>query len=265
MLRRLVRAMICTSLVFWSGTSGGQPSAIATPGSAPAVLNSSIVFYAGFDRGSPNADLARGRSSPLRIEGTPTFVPGRFGRAILLGVEGGGSRITYDGEEHIDLGRGGSISFWVRPVSWIGAGAPKRGYVKFVTVPARPGSFVIQRMGFNRDTRRPDRLVAGAFDLPNIKRVYLQLPGTQSWNSEEWHLIVVTWDQHGLSLSLDGGPFQRREAVSGFDPEAFVHEGRLAPFVIGDPRGETSAMDELTVYSHALEIEDVRRLYELAR
>jgi hypothetical protein len=244
-----------------ASAAAGQQAPVVEPHSAPALLNESIVFFAGFDRSRASADLAVGRAEPLRVEGKLRFVPGRFGQALLLGAGGGGARLTYPAEGHLDFRRPGAFSFWVRPFDWRDATEASRGYVVFVHVPARRGGFVVERMGFDRAKRGPDRLIVGAFDLPQTKRLFVGFDGTESWDSHTWHLVVVNWDRHGFAVSLDGEPFVRRAEPRGFESEAFVDVKGPRSFRIGDLRSETSAIDELAIYALPLEAADAARLF----
>ena len=261
-MRARVRWPVLAWVVLVGALSASAESPrVVEPGSAPDLLNESILFFAGFDRDSPTADLAAGRADPLRVEGTPRYVRGRFGRAVVLGAGGDGVRLTYASEAQLDLRRPGALSFWSKPVAWLDTREPSRGYVKFVTVPARPGSFVVERMGFDRRKRRGDRLIVGVFDLPRTERLHVQIKGTEQWSTAEWHLVVVNWDRYGIEVSLDGRPFEQRAAPEGFQADAFVRGKVHAPFVIGDAGSETSAIDEFTLYARPLAPAEVSRLY----
>jgi len=120
---------------------------------------------------------------------------------------------------------------------------------------------MVERMGIDRASRRPDRLMVGAFELPKTKLLYIQFEGTEHWDSHTWHLVVVNWDRHGFAVSLDGEPFVRRAAPSGFESEAFADVKGPRSFVIGDAGVETSAIDELTIYALPLEAADAARLF----
>lgn len=253
-----------------AGPARSAPAEVVAPGSAPALLNESIVFFAGFDRGSVEADLALGRAKPLRSEGEVRFVPGRFGDALLIGggaksakgAKGGsGVRLEYAASEHLDFGRPGALSFWVKPMRWTDPALGKRGYVKFVTVPARKGSFVVQRMGLDRELRRKDRFMAGAFKLPRTNHFYLSKAGTEDWDDERWHLVVINWTPDSLALSLDGEAFTTRPAPGGLEIDAFRTAQTPLRFIVGDRHAaETSAIDEVTLYSHPLSEEEVAAL-----
>jgi len=225
------------------------------------LLNESVVFYASFDGERLDADLAVGRGEPVAVDGQARFVEGRFGRALLLGSGGGGARVTYAAADHLELGRPGALSFWIRPHSWTPTTEARRGYARFLGVVSGRASFVVQRMGFDRALRREDSLIIGAFDLPGTPRSYLVPAHTESWQPRDWHLVVVNWDRWGFEASLDGAPFERSEIPAGFGAEPFLAGGIPVPFVVGSRVSETSAIDELAIYAHPLEAEDVSRLF----
>jgi hypothetical protein len=233
----------------------------AAPGTSVALLNESIVFYAAYDGQGPGADLAKGEPDPVKVEGQVRFVPGRFGKALLVGTGAGGARLTYASKGHLDFREPGAASLWVRPVAWTPLERGRRGYVHFLSVLSKPASFVVERMGMDEKIRRPDRLIVGAFDLPRAKHQYMEIDGTGAWSDRDWHLIVLNWDAHGFEVSLDGGAFQRRSAPSGFEADAFVRGREALPFVIGGSEAETSAIDDLTLYAHPLEPTDAVRLF----
>ncbi len=245
----------------WAGITHADAPPIVEPGGAAAVLNESIVFYASFDHGRVDADLALGRAEPLGVGGTLRFVEGRFGGGLLLGAGGGGARLEYAARDHLDFTRPGALSFWIRPRSWIPPSAERRGYVRFLTVPVHPASFVVQRMGFDRDLDRPERLIVGVFGLPGVQPTYVEMSGSEGWRSDRWHLVVANWDRYGFEVSLDGQPFERRAAADRLDYGALVEDGGAPVFVLGNNTEETTAIDELTLYAHPLEMKDVAKLH----
>jgi hypothetical protein len=247
--------------------AGARDVAIAAApvaeGSAPALLNPFIAFYAGFDRESVVADLAVGAPEPVQIEGTPRFVPGRFGRALLLGAAGGGARVYYAAEGNLDFSRSGAVSFWISPVRWISRReADERDILALLTRRARAGgAFVINRTGFRASNQRKDHLNSGFFDLPGIKRSYVQVRGTEGWTAGVWHLVVLNWTRSGFAISVDGGELEPSQFPVPLPFEAFRIRGRESPFAIGNDVAETTAMDELATYTRPLRLDEVQSLY----
>jgi len=228
---------------------------------AAAILNESILFYAGFDHDSAQVDLALGAPDPIQISGELRFVEGHIGRGLVIDSGGGGATVRYPGQHNMDLRKAGAVSFWVRPLEWTPVSAAKRGYAIFFQVVRHPSVFVIERMGFDRETGREDSLVAGFFDLPKTKRLSVALAGTASWNREDWHLVVVNWDDFGLSASLDGTPFVHRSSPTRLETARFAEADLPIPFQLGGSSSETSVIDEFAIYHRPLTHEEVQRLW----
>ncbi len=233
--------------------------------STAAILNESILFYAGFDHDSAQADLAQGSPHPIQVSGKLRFAEGRIGRGLVIGSGGSGSKIRYEGRSHLDLRKPGGVSFWVRPLEWAPISAERRGYAAFFRVVRHPSIFVIQRMGFDRESGRQDSLIAGFFDLPATKRLYVDLAETASWNREEWHLVVVNWDEFGLSASLDGRPFVHRSSPTRLETARFVEADVPLPFELGAGSSETTVIDEFAIHRRPLTHKEVTRLWSPAR
>jgi hypothetical protein len=217
-----------------------------------AILNESILFYAGFDHDSAQVDLAQGSPDPIQVSGTLRFVEGRIGHGLVIGSGDNGARIQYSGRSHLDLRKSGALSFWVRPLKWTPISAERRGYVVFLQVVRQPSVFVIERMGFDRETGRQDSFIAGYFDLLKTKRLAVTLAGTESWNRVDWHLVVVNWDDFGVSASLDGTPFVHHSSPTLIETALFVEADQPLPFQLGGGSSETSVIDEFAIYHRPL-------------
>ena len=72
---------------------------------------------------------------------------------------------------------------------------------------------------------------------------------------------MLNWSRSGFAFSVDAGEFAPSEFPVPLPAEAFRIGGRESPFSIGNPLEETTAMDELTIYSRPLRFEEVRGLY----
>lgn len=234
----------------------------APSGSAPHLLNPFIAFYAGFDGGSASADLAVGDPQPLRLEGTARFVPGRIGQALLLGTAGGGARVEYDATHNLDFARPGALSFWMRPAHWVDpAGSREREILGLLARRARNGgSFALNRTGFRAFPPREDHLLVGFFKLPGIPQTFVRVRGTETWTSRGWHLVVLDWSRSGFSVSVDGASFEQASFPVALPGDAFQIDGRETALAVGNRSSETTAIDELAIYTRPLRLEEARAL-----
>lgn len=265
-MMRGVALGLALAVVAIGGTSAAQPlekRSPAPPGSAPAMLNPFIAFYAGFDAGSVSADLAAGDPQPLAVEGTARFVRGRIGQALVIGGEKGGMRAHYRAEDNLDLSRPGALSFWISPVRWIKPGESEKRDIMglFVRHARNGGSFAVNRTGFSVNPPRKDHLLAGFFQLPGITQAFVEVHGTDAWRDGAWHLVVLCWSRTGFGLSIDGANFEPAEFAVPIPAESFNFPGRESEFLVGNLSAETTALDELTIYTRPLRFEEARALY----
>jgi hypothetical protein len=234
------------------------PSAAENPGLS--LLNNAITFYAGFDSGSASADLANGKADPIALAGKGVYMPGRYGKALLTGVKGGGAMVTYATGKNVDFTAPGALSFWAAPVKWIGADEqPQRPYLHFLSVPARRGSLIIERMGFSVKPKRADRLILGYFNMADLKTAMTGY-ATLKWQAGDWRLVVMNWDVNGFSTSFNGSAPRRVEFSRRLAQGDFPASGKAAVVQIGNGGGETTLIDELIFYNRTLSAEEIKTL-----
>ena len=81
---------------------------------ASFAQDDALLFYADFD-GDAAADYATG-DAPVTITGTPRFVEGRVGQAVVVG---GDNWLSYPTATTLNAPQG-AIEFWLMPVDWDG-------------------------------------------------------------------------------------------------------------------------------------------------
>lgn len=139
------------------------------------------LFLAHFD-----GDLASGASLPLTA--TVAFVDGLSGQAVRLGD---GSRLAYNGQDHLVQQEGG-LDFWVRP-EWESAAA--QAHVLFS---AGDGESYILEVGVVQGW-----LYAwlSKFDGYNAVSLWTSVG---DWQAGQWHHVGVAWQPRWLKLYVDG-------------------------------------------------------------
>jgi hypothetical protein len=144
----------------------------------------------------------------------------------------------------------GSIALWLKPVALNHRGT----YCWPVMLHAVSGGYgvMLGRMG---DTRNREALYAhlGHGDAANSA-----ISGSMAaWQTEVWHLLVVTWDRNSVAFSVDGAaPVQTalKSSIQSADAAGF----RL--FLLS-PGEDTFAYDELLLLNMPLSKDEIQWLY----
>ena len=181
------------------------------------------------------------------------FVPGRRGQAVAVGKDGYAWLPA-----PFDMLRGpGSIELWVR--------------LHFKKNPTSPG----QRAIFYVEGETPLIDSLAACTIYDELRVRMKdhvghlhgsaEGGITHWEPNEWHHVVVTWDEERVKLYLDGEE-QTREDEGKYAGDAVIRlpAGDQTRINLGWRFGNWYCdcdVDELTIYSKALTAEEVAAKY----
>ena len=198
------------------------------------------LFYAPLD-GSPDALSSVGDKS-ARVQGSIQYVDGAKGKAAVVG---GGGRIIFNAENNFNVGQG-TCSFWVSPQNWE---AKTKNFVFFV-------SFTDLNNRSSRGGETADILVYKYSASTTLKILARKNDKHQAtidkdisfWQINEWHQIVLTWNNAELTLYIDGTKIQ---SVSQGQATENIKEIILGiPYsswaCLGD---EKTAIDELMIFS----------------
>jgi len=216
-------------------------------GASPKVCadETDLLFHLSLD-GKLRPDFAQGAKTPKK-SGNITFVQGVSGKALLVGEQHATVRFGAKGNLP---NREGTISMWIKPVDW--EPADKKFHVFFH---ATEGGWL------QLYTHQSDSL----FMLTGAD--------TETWQAAsapvtklakgKWHHVVGTWTPREIALYVDG---ERAGAININEkllPKALTGTFEIGdiPWATGRAEAKTTAIDELRIYSAALDIGGVRALY----
>lgn len=228
----------------------GMARAEDKPNPAPERFQEALVFYLSFDGESTAPDLSavniRDDSATPEAE-EAVFAPGVFGKAYL---PSGKRTPSYNmSASGISFERPGSAAFWVSPKAW-DRGEPE-SYCFFLTVHAQRGQVMAAK---SNQQGNSDFLYAHA-QRGQGKGDSARAGSTQSWNDDEWHLLVLNWGTDSLSFSVDGRDFVH---LSVPDLKEYGEWQRL---FLPSLSSRNVAMDEVMVFDRPLELEEITQLY----
>ncbi|MEA3401756.1 MAG: LamG-like jellyroll fold domain-containing protein [Armatimonadota bacterium] len=212
-----------------------------------------VTFRLTFDGGTMLPEMAAGEWEP-QVTGTPRFELGLVDQALLAGS--GSGRAYYPRGPNAPMGTRGAVSMWIRPVKWTRVNGGNTTFLMTTN-----SSFYLQRQGpahneEGRVTRHEGLQYLIRGERTGNKTLMV---GTAGWPDGQWRLIVANWSWPTMSLSIDGGEF-RSVAVKAAPDESYF--GRLS---VGATGGETTLIDELTIYRRPLTLDEARLLYESFR
>lgn len=224
------------------------------------------LFYASYDEGI-DADFAIGNPKGESYL-PPIFLPGVQGQAIVVGGEPDEKQVTitkenisqktpgrnvyYEAAGNIDL-RGGSMSFWLKPLDWDGSDA---GLNTLVHLGHKNNLFL-----FYKNLSAEQLSFYLEEDNEHGKSMTETVYSIAKWKRGQWHHVVFTWTNQETSLYIDGRLVSTRKIkvpFRGFDAK------RLS---IG-PGGSwernymgKSLMDEVEIYKNVFTQEEVTARY----
>jgi hypothetical protein len=97
-------------------------------------------------------------------------------------------------------------------------------------------------------------------DVPDVRRLYVELDGARDRDAAVWRWIAASWDPDGFEVGVDGGPLERRSLPGPFDLDVFEIDGVAALLVVGGASSETTPRDDRSLCSPALDARDIARL-----
>ncbi len=225
-------------------------------GSENPALNrfgSAVVFYVGFD-GHALAEITSGRPEP---NGNATWTAATKSNAVPFeaGVHGQALRsreyaLNYNVTGAV-LRATGSLAIWLKPLSL----AHAHSYFWPGILDGRSGGYRIQ---FGRMGSAGNREALYAHLSHRRDRTTAAMGSMRSWKTNEWHLMVITWDRHGVAFSVDGASPARSTIqlpIAG-DQAAGFHLNLLCP------SDDTFLYDEVIVFNLPLTPAEIRWLHE---
>ncbi|MBI4026378.1 MAG: hypothetical protein HY360_15440 [Verrucomicrobia bacterium] len=219
-----------------------------------------ITFYLSFDDEAIQADLANGKSEPTTVDGEPQYLPGLYGKAMLLsGVSKSGAWVSVDYPtlDNVDLTKPGAAAVWLSPHGWV------RGDVEDLFYPIKIMSGGAQLM-FGRQgqlinpLRRNDMVFLWA-KVGETKDISLPGGGSLDWKNGGWHLWVMNWRSNSIEFSLDGGAPQRQDLPAKIPPDG----DRAGHFIIAMQVASCRyLLDEIFVLDRPLDGDEIKWMYE---
>ncbi|MEA3401393.1 MAG: DUF6067 family protein [Armatimonadota bacterium] len=202
------------------------------------------ALYASFD-GSLDAEAIPGPVEAA-VEGSPRFVEGRVGQAVVVSNE---SWLSYPAEGTLNPAQG-AVEFWLQPIDWDGTDEEDSHF--FVGAAGRDRMYIYKFARWRHFTFHVNTDDADRYE--SLRAAIWQ------WEAGEWHHAVVTWDQAYMRIYLDGEMAAEASIPSPIDDlggTIFVGRELATPqFAAGE-----TAIDELYIYPRPLFPEEVRRAY----
>jgi RHS repeat-associated protein len=225
-----------------------------TPGAATTCsATTRVTFYQSFNDDDLVADIGLSQNTAT---GTPMLLgAGVFGAALNQSVT---NALVYSTSSaaanpgNLVLSKPGSVSMWVNP-----NGQPSAGAVYLLAYSGPSKLFVFDYgspQGVGAVLERGD----GA-----LGRVSVFSNGPPNWRNEDrWHLVVVNWSQHGVTISVDGvwSPVASAPWMQTFDSWP-GGAGSIYPGPYWDGAGGGILKDELLVLNRPMTRDDVQWYY----
>ena len=249
-----LNAFGCALLLLFSAIScraidaGSTPSVGAKANPALEKFNALITFYASFDNGA-GADLSVGNGAPNDAKTAIATRPGIFGTAFLSGEQG----IAYRAEKNLDLSKPGALAIWVCAFEWQ-RDAPDVPYLFFVNVMSQGRQIMLARMG-SAVNNEAIYAYGKAGEAAKVSIV----GNSKTWQNNQWHLLVLNWQNGAFEFSLDGNAPQR-EALPAFEKA----EGKPGQIFVGSASevNQKYLLDELLVFNRSLSAEEIAWLWQ---
>ena len=209
-----------------------------------------ITFQVTYEGDSMAPVMATGEWD-TRINGTPVFADGPFGRCVQAG--GGSGIAVYPRGPNATLSTMGAMSLWICPVEWTHLNGGNTVFTKCTA-----SRFYVQRQGPGHDeagklTRHENLQFLMLGDVTGNK---VLATSTVKWPLGKWRLVVANWSMPTMSLSVDGGEFKPTTV------REVPQDDYFGDLMVGGVNGEITLLDEVTFYRRPLSLEEVRHLYE---
>ncbi|MCK5806182.1 MAG: hypothetical protein KAI66_25345, partial [Lentisphaeria bacterium] len=220
--------------------------------SAQPSTGREAVFRALFD-GQPDAHVAIGDGT-ARVYGKVRYVKGIRGKAAVLG---GRRRIVFQAGANVP-DKAGTLSLWVRPLNW---------------TPSTENFVFFLALFLPHEKQYSDLLLYKYCEAPRFTAIARNRVSQQNallnrdipfWEKDSWHHLVVSWDDKGSRVYLDGAgagvlrtiekPAPWKELIVGSVYPSWAYVGK-----------EETAFDELEVYGVAMTDAEVAALYQNTR
>ncbi|NLO07474.1 MAG: LamG domain-containing protein [candidate division WS1 bacterium] len=222
-------------------------AACAAAAGVAIAQDAAATLYAPFD-GAPDAAMAAGDDAAT-VEGSPRFIDGRVGQAIVVNNE---NWLSYPLAGNMNPSQG-AIEFWLKPIDW--DGTDDTGSHFFVGAEGEDRVYVYKFARWRHFTFHVRTDDAETYESMQA--------GIYQWQAGDWHHAVVTWDPAYMRIYLDGE--MKAEAsipspINDLGDTIFVGKELATPqFAAGE-----TAIDELRIYPRPLFPEEVARAYRRA-
>ncbi len=216
---------------------------------APAPL-----LHAPLD-GAMQATWALGEPLTPACSMTGPFLDGVRGQARQLG---GRNTATYYLDEGF-LPPEGTCSLWVKPLDWTPGASDHFVFFTSFDYAAAEGGYVRVILYKLHDGTDLTLLIQNS--IGGEKASLIKAP-IEFWQKGQWHHLAFTWDADRYRLYVDGA------AVGDAATVALPETGRWE-IMVGTPYSswihigsETNAIDEFTLWSAALDAEEIKRMHD---
>lgn len=229
------------------------PTTVPTtvPTTAPAP-DGGLLFHASFDKGL-KADTAAGNPDP-KVTGNVQYDTGVVGKAVI----GGDSFVTgldYQNKGNFQIEKG-TVSFWIKPIDWLGDKGKAQIFNLFIQGGGdAKGYFGIEMARFGQPE---PNLLFYSINFPNREKAFINDANSVNWPNDQWHQIVMTWDDRQVKLYVDGEVSGTAQLTAPFTP-ADLHS---RTFTFLGASEEHTALDEVRIWDHPLEPAEVLSRYK---
>ena len=175
----------------------------AGPPKSPHAPDDHTLLLHHFDdhteRGGLDPDLARGtKTAYWGSKAKPSFVAGKFGKALWFGDRDSGLRFTPNGNYHVSAG---TVELFVRPAFPGNVCKEFKLFFEAKGHAVRKCRVAIGRGDFNsaRTKAKPSDLFADLQDGQLGMKV-----DVSQWEADEWHHVALLWDEKTARFLVDG-------------------------------------------------------------
>ncbi|MFA7230445.1 MAG: LamG-like jellyroll fold domain-containing protein [Victivallaceae bacterium] len=212
-----------------------------------------VSFYASFDKTTEPVFASGSKTS--RCDGNIEYTNGIDGQAVIVGKE---DRIHFDAVKNID-GRQGTCSLWVSSFNWL---PQTENFVFFISLVTKQSPQPTDALLYKLNKTTTLALLERNSSIKKASLIKSQIP---FWQKNQWHNLVISWNEKQINLYIDGEKAESKKRA-GTPVEDQYREIILGvPYTTWGYLGnEKTAIDELKIFNRCLSEKEIILEYNKA-
>lgn len=208
-----------------------------------------LLFHASFDQGV-KADFAKGNPEPV-VKGNVVQDTGIKGKSLLTG-KNFVTELGYENEGNFSAPQG-TVSFWIKPVDWLGDQGTAKIFNLFMQGIPGKGYFGLEML---RGENNQLMLIIFSVQFPDRDNIYFGHEASVAWQNGQLHHLLFAWDRKEMRLYVDGVAGRTGKITQPFEAEDL----KARHFLLGCSGDEHTAIDEVRIWDRPLSAEEIAQL-----